>query len=268
VSSVPRISLVGIGTDRNSSFLRGPAKAPAAIRQALRSPSANTASESGADIFTDLGLAEGFDVKIAEDKADVAQIQAAIFGVLAAGAKPLSLGGDHSITFPIMQAFAARGIKPHILHFDAHPDLYDDFEGNFYSHASPFARIMESGLASSLTQIGIRTANRHQRDQAKKFGVTMIEMAQHESWRGALPAGGPLYVSVDLDALDPAFAPGVSHHEPGGLSVRQVLEILHVINGPVVGADLVEYNPDRDINGMTAMVAAKIVKELVEVLAR
>jgi arginase family enzyme len=72
----------------------------------------------------------------------------------------------------------------------------------------------------------------------------------------------PLYISIDLDALDPAFAPGVSHHEPGGLSTRELLSVLHRIEGPIVGADIVELNPSRDINGVTATLAAKLVKEL------
>ena len=79
---------------------------------------------------------------------------------------------------------------------------------------------------------------------------------------------GPLYVSIDMDALDPAFAPGVSHHEPGGLSVREILSVLHRIEAPIIGADVVEYNPTRDINGMTAVVAAKFVKELAGLAAR
>ena len=78
----------------------------------------------------------------------------------------------------------------------------------------------------------------------------------------------PLYISIDMDALDPAYAPGVSHHEPGGLSVRDVLSVLHRVPGPIVGADVVEYNPTRDINGMTAVVAAKFVKELAALAAR
>ena len=77
----------------------------------------------------------------------------------------------------------------------------------------------------------------------------------------------PLYVSIDMDALDPAFAPGVSHHEPGGLSVREILSVLHRIGTPIVGADVVEYNPTRDINGMTAVVASKFVKELAAISA-
>ena len=77
----------------------------------------------------------------------------------------------------------------------------------------------------------------------------------------------PLYISIDMDALDPAFAPGVSHHEPGGLSVRELLSVLHRIDTPIIGADVVEYNPARDINGMTAVVAAKLVKELAALAA-
>ena len=77
----------------------------------------------------------------------------------------------------------------------------------------------------------------------------------------------PLYISIDMDAFDPAFAPGVSHHEPGGLSVREMLSVLHRIQTPIVGADIVEYNPARDVNGMTAVVAAKLVKEIAALAA-
>jgi arginase family enzyme len=154
-----------------------------------------------------------------------------------------------------------------ILHFDAHPDLYDDFEGDPLSHASPFARIMERRLATRLVQVGIRTLNAHCRQQAERFGVEIVEMRNFAADQVPIPPA-PLYISIDLDALDPAFAPGVSHHEPGGLSVREILSVLHRIKGPIVGADVVEYNPIRDINGMTAVVAAKFVKELASIAAR
>jgi arginase family enzyme len=103
--------------------------------------------------------------------------------------------------------------------------------------------------------------NAHQRQQADRFSVEVIEMRDYSD---SLPLRlqGPVYVSLDLDALDPAFAPGVSHHEPGGLSVRDVLRLLARIEGTVVGADIVEYNPTRDHADMTAMVAAKFYKEL------
>jgi arginase family enzyme len=147
------------------------------------------------------------------------------------------------------------------VHFDAHPDLYDELLGNRLSHASPFARIMERGLASDLWQYGIRTLNPHQRTQVARFGVHCHEMRHHACW--PLPTQpGPLYVSIDLDALDPAFAPGVAHQEPGGLSVRQLLDLLFQLPGPVVGADVVEYLPQRDVGDVTAVVAAKLAREL------
>ena len=177
------------------------------------------------------------------------------------GKRAVSLGGDHSITFPIIKAVAKKYPKLTIFHFDAHPDLYDEFEGNRWSHACPFARIMESGLAKRLVQIGIRTINGHQREQAKRFGVEVIEM-RHLPAYARLKAAGPVYISFDMDVLDPAYAPGISHREPGGMSAREAIAHLHAVDGEIVGADVVEYNPVRDVSGMTAMVAAKILKEI------
>ena len=112
---------------------------------------------------------------------------------------------------------------------DAHADLYDNFDDNPYSHASPFARLMESGKINSLTQVGIRTFNTHQREQAEKFGVRVIEMKDFGfSFIKDLQA--PLYISLDMDVLDPAFAPGISHHEPGGMTTRDLLKIIQSIS--------------------------------------
>ena len=112
-----------------------------------------------------------------------------------------------------------------------------------------------------LVQVGVRTATSHQREQAKRFGVEMIEMRE---WRpGRMPRfEGPLYVTLDLDCLDPAFAPGVSHHEPGGFSVREVIGIMQGLDTAPVGADIVELNPRNDPSGVTAMVGAKLLKEI------
>jgi arginase family enzyme len=120
---------------------------------------------------------------------------------------------------------------------------------------------MEAGLARRLVQVGIRTATGHQREQAKKFGVEMMEMRGLPAYE-KLKAAGPVYISFDMDVLDPAFAPGLSHREPGGMSVREAIAHLHAIEGQIVGGDLVEYNPVRDVDGLTATVAAKIVKEI------
>jgi arginase family enzyme len=126
---------------------------------------------------------------------------------------------------------------------------------------------MESGLATRLVQVGIRQINRHCREQAERFGVEVVEMRHFSPDAVPIP-NAPLYVSIDLDALDPAFAPGVSHHEPGGLSVRDIINVLHRVEGPIVGGDIVEYNPHRDVNGVTAVVAAKLLKELAALAAK
>ncbi len=257
-----KIGLMGFCSDSQSSFMRGPAAAPNEIRAALNSGSANKCSELGVDLsqgewFVDLG-----DEEIGDSVADYLSIENKVQACLERGFRPLLLGGDHAVTYPIIRAIAKDRGPINILHFDAHPDLYDSFEGNPYSHACPFARIMEAGLCSRLVQVGIRTLNEHQRNQAARFDVEIVEMKDFERTGYEPRFDGPLYVSIDLDALDPAFAPGVSHHEPGGLSVRDIITVLHKLEVPIIGADVVELNPVRDINGMTAMVAAKLVKEL------
>jgi arginase len=256
-NALARLGLIGFCSDDNSSFLRGAAEAPPLIREALYSDASNLWTESGIDLGVDGIFFDAGDVTPASPK----DIEDSVSALLAQGLRPLSLGGDHSITYPIMRAIAPAYPAPGILHFDAHPDLYDDFRGNPHSHASPFARIMEEKLAQRLVQVGIRTMNGHQREQAERFGVEVIEMKDLNSHL-QLTFNTPVYVSVDMDAFDPAFAPGVSHREPGGLSTRQVIEIIQSVNAPVIGADIVEFNPKMDPTGMTAVVCAKILKEL------
>jgi arginase len=262
-SKRPKLGLIGFCSDINSSFLRGAAAAPPLIREALYSDAANLWSETGIDlggedVFFDPGDLYPTSAKDIEDS---------VIGLLTQGLRPLCLGGDHSITYPIVRAMARSHPALSILHFDAHPDLYDDFRGNPESHASPFARIMEEELVQRLVQVGIRTMNGHQRDQATRFGVDVIEMKNLKD-SFALAFDTPVYVSIDIDAIDPAFAPGVSHREPGGLSTRQVINIIQEIDAPVIGADIVEFNPRMDPTGMTAVVCAKILKELAASMLR
>ena len=275
-------TLLGIPFDGESSYLRGAGNAPPKIRAAMACDASNSWTELGVDLdaagaFDDAGDLEivetrtvaGENPHFSQNQGEMghptekifAAIEDRVGSLIDAGRRPVSLGGDHSITFPIVKAVAKRHAGLTIFHFDAHPDLYDEFEGNRLSHACPFARIMEAGLAKRLVQVGIRTATRHQREQAARFGVEMIEMRSLPAY-GKLKADEPVYVSFDMDVLDPAFAPGVSHREPGGMSVREAIAHLHAIHGEIVGADLVEYNPVQDVAGMTATVAAKILKEI------
>jgi len=256
-----RPTLIGLPYDASSSFLRGAAAAPNVIREAIASPSSNAWTEDGHEIILGETYIDAGDVEMSPLGEARSLIEAAVAAIVDRGDVPLSLGGDHSVTYPVMRAIARRHPGVTLLQIDAHPDLYEDFEGDRYSHACPFARILEEKLASRLVQVGIRTATKHQREQMQRYGVETIDM---RAWaNGQRPElSGPLYVTIDLDGLDPAFAPGVSHREPGGLSTREVVSIIQSLPGPIVGADVVELNPSQDVNGVTAMVAAKLVKEL------
>jgi arginase len=254
-----RPTLLGVPFDAESSFARGAALAPAAVRAACASPSTNRWSESGVDL--EPILEDAGDVDCLGDHAAVRdRISARVAALVGEGRRPIAIGGDHSVSFPLVRGIAPA-IAATLIHVDAHPDLYPDFEGNRHSHACPFARIMEAGLVRRLVQVGIRTMSGVQRTNAERHGVEVIDMP---AWaRGARPeVQGPVYLSIDLDGLDPAFAPGVSHPEPGGLSTRDVITLIQSIRGPLIAADVVELNPTFDVRDLTARVAAKLVKEI------
>lgn len=257
-----RPALLGVPFDAASSYRRGAALAPPRIREALHSPAGNAWAERGIPVVTRDGFEDLGDLDLPESEGAAAQIEAAIAAL--DGRPFVALGGDHSVTYSIVRGLRVDRAELTILHLDAHPDLYDTFEESRVSHACPFARIMEAKLASRLVQVGIRTLNGHQRDQARRFGVEQIDM---RAWQqGVRPSvSGPLYLSIDIDAIDPAFAPGVSHREPGGLSVRDVLGILETLDADVVGADIVEFNPLQDVSDLTAGVAAKLLKEVLAI---
>ncbi|MGI9600852.1 MAG: agmatinase [Acidimicrobiales bacterium] len=256
------VALVGIPIDANSSHRFGAEAGPAAIRGALHSGSGNQFTEHGVDALAALDDLGDLAVENAlGSAADADLITSRIGETVAAGQQVISLGGDHSITYPILRGFAAHHPELTVVHIDAHPDLYDDLDGNPLSHASPFARALESGCMARLIQLGIRTATPHQLEQGRRFGVEMVAARELDRF-DAGTINGPLYLTIDLDGLDPSVAPGVSHHEPGGLGVQEVLDIIDSLPAPIVGADVVELNPQRDVVDMTAMVGAKLVKEI------
>jgi len=260
-STQARVAIIGLPFDANSSFLRGAAEAPPLIREALYSDAGHMWTESGIDLRAGSVLMDAGDLEADAGDDMNSRIELAIANLVEREFLPISLGGDHAVTVPIMRALAQRYPSLSILHFDAHSDIYDVFEGNRYSHACPFARIMEEKLAQRLVQVGIRTLNGHQREQVRRFGVEVIEM---KDWRDdfVFEFASPVYISFDIDGLDPAFAPGVSHREPGGLSTRQALNVIQRIKGKVIGADIVEYNPRQDPRNITGVVCAKLLKEI------
>lgn len=257
----PKLAIIGIRYDENSSFTKGAADAPPQIRAALRSDAWNLTSENGTDLSGDSIFFDAGDIEPVAGSDMLTLIENSIYTLIGDGLTPISLGGDHSITHPIVRAFARKYNNLSILHFDAHPDIYDSYQGNRNSHASPFARIMEQKLVKRLVQVGIRTFTAHQREQVTKFGVETIEM-RNVTADLQLEFDSPVYISFDVDALDPAFAPGVSHREPGGLSTRQAIELIQRLKGKVVGADIVEFNPRMDPLHVTGTVCAKLFKEI------
>jgi agmatinase len=257
--------LLGVPYDGASSYQRGAALGPAAIRAGLRNPSSNSWTEDAIDVAA-LGIVEDrgdLDFGDIEDGGRVrSEIETGVRALLDAGGRPVILGGDHSISYPVLRALGPRHPGLSVLHFDAHSDLYDEFEGDRYSHACPFARVMEEGLVARLVQIGIRTLTRSQIEQIARFGVEVHPM---RGWSGPIHPSfeGPVYVSLDLDALDPAYIAGIAHPEPGGLSVRDIIAMIQRLSGVLVGADVVELNPLNDPSPRSGLVAAKLVKELV-----
>jgi agmatinase len=264
--SAARAAVLGLPTYQNSSFLKAPLDAPARIVAAMRREESNGWTETGIDLSRPGTLAYLGDLAL-ETPDDFERIRAASAALFGGERRAVFLGGDHSVTFPILAGLHERMGPVDVVHIDAHPDLYDDYEGNPLSHASPFARALERGFIRTLHQYGIRTINAHQRAQVERFGVRCHEMRDRATWP-PLETKGPVYVTVDLDGLDPSCAPGVAHWEPGGLTVREALDVIHSINAPVVGGDVVEYNGARDPQGLTAVVAARMAMEILGLALR
>jgi len=261
------VILLGIPFDEYSSHRRGAAGAPPRIRAALRDEASNMYAEDGLDLGAGGAWRDEGDLDFGAATDPVAYIRTEVRRRLSATTRLCLLGGDHSITYPVVRAYAEHHPPLNILHLDAHPDLYDEFQGNPYSHACPFARILDEGLAARVVQVGVRSAPAELRARARRLGV---ETVGYTDWT-AVPRvefSGPVYLSLDMDVLDPAFAPGVSHREPGGLSTRDVIRIIQGFAGRLVGADLVEFNPRCDLDGLTAAVAGKLLKEILARLLR
>lgn len=260
------VSIVGVPFDANSSYLRGAAQAPSLIREALFSEASNLYTEMGVDLGDSGNLFDTGDLQLGRTpREDFQEIESAANSFFESDSPIIFLGGDHSITFPLLKACHKKYPEISILHFDAHPDLYPEYDGNRYSHACPFARIMENQLARGLVQVGIRSMNQVQREQVERYRVKVFPMKYGIPGVGGRPSfklEGPVYLSFDIDVFDPAFAPGISHWEPGGMSVREAITCLHSVEADIVAADIVEFNPARDSSGRTAMVCAKILKEI------
>jgi guanidinobutyrase len=231
--------------------------------------------------FDGLQVADLGDVAINTYSIDksLAIIEDAYARICAAGCRPLTLGGDHTIVLPILRALAKQHGRLGVVHVDAHADVNDTMFGEKIAHGTPFRRLVEEDLVDGarVVQIGLRgtgyAADDFDWPRAQGFRVVPAEECWHRSLQPLMAdvrtrfGGGPVYVSFDIDGLDPAFAPGTGTPEIGGLTSAQGLEILRGCRGlDVVGGDLVEVSPPYDPSGNTALVAANLLFEMLCVL--
>ncbi|SAK91564.1 agmatinase [Caballeronia hypogeia] len=206
-------------------------------------------------------------------------IEAAYDEIVANGCRPITLGGDHTIAWPILRALHRKYGKVAVVHVDAHADVNDTMFGEKIAHGTPFRRAVEDGLlqCDKVTQIGLRGTGYHADDfdwcRAQGFTVVQAEACWNRSLAPLMEevrarvGDAPVYLSFDIDGLDPAFAPGTGTPEVGGLTVQQGLEIVRGMKGlNVVGADLVEVSPPYDQAGTTALVGANLAFEMLCVM--
>ena len=209
----------------------------------------------------------------------IARIEAGCAAIIAEGCRPISLGGDHTISLPLLRAMHKRHGKVGLIHVDAHSDVNDTMFGEKIAHGTPFRRAVEEGLldCQRVAQIGLRgtgyTAEDFDWSRQQGFRVVPAEECWHHSLVPlmreitARMGAGPVYLSFDIDGIDPAYAPGTGTPEIGGLTVPQALEIIRSLRGlDLVGADLVEVSPPYDPQGTTALLAANLAFEMLCVM--
>jgi len=274
--------VIGLPWDATSSYRRGAAGGPDAIRRATSGRLYNQFTEQGLDLAAYWRVCDHGDVK---ETRDISRLKKSLASAISlhdhSDHSTLFLGGDHFISYPCFSLMAQKWkSRLSLLYFDAHPDLYESYEGSRYSHATTVSRILEDKNLSSgaVCYVGTRASTSEQNERIRTLGLNAYT-TQDVYRRGcdaiassirSMLLDQPVYLSVDLDCLDPAFAPGVGNPQPGGLSTRQIFEILHGIEGlEIVAADIVEYSPRFESKARTtAFTSAILIKELMGTMAR
>lgn len=197
----------------------------------------------------------------------ISQINDYVTKLLAKDKFPLGLGGEHLVSWPIIQAVHQKHPNVKVIHIDAHADLREEYEGEVLSHSTPIRKVCQLIGAENVYSFGIRSGMREEFDYAKTSGMYMARYEVAKPLAEVLPtlAGEKVYVTIDIDVLDPAYAPGTGTAEAGGISSTELLEAIHLIarsHVEVVGADLVEVAPAYDTSDQTAIAASKCVREI------
>ncbi len=258
--------LLGVPYDAGSSYRPGARLGPRQIRELATSLGPTT--ERGTDL-SKLAARDAGDLAL-ETRIERAEatIEAAVGEIVRGGSVPILLGGDHGITVPAFRAVHAHHPDARFLVLDAHPDLYPDYLGDPFAHGCVSHRIAElPGMHGRITQVGIRATNPIQQTAAAAAGVRTVGAWELESFDPGAEKG-PVYLSIDIDVLDPAHAPGCGNPVPGGLPTRALINLINGLRGVEIAAvDVVEVNPLIDPTGITALAAVRVVTEILGVMA-
>ncbi len=257
-------TFIGFPYDEKSSFRRGCALAPAKIRAQFFRRVISELTPYQIRLRDTARIQDAGDVvPIGTDVQTLGRLEKKVVEVVAHRSFPLVAGGDHSTTLPVVRGLSRFYSEINILVFDAHPDLYDEFRGDLLSHACVNARLLELDIVKKMTIVGVREFAEEERQVWLKNPDVNVIFAEPVR-RRAIPLRfeGPTYISIDLDVLDPVYAPGVSDWSHQGLAPSRILEMLTLLEAPVVGMDVVEVNPKTDEHDITALVAAKFLNHV------
>jgi agmatinase len=261
-----QIVFFGIPFEGTVNLRKGADSGPLDLR--LASDSIETYSPALGTDLEDLAMADLGDCELpgASPRAQLEAAREEIRGFWRPGLRPVMLGGDHTATLPVIEVLAAAVPDLRILHLDAHPDTREEFLGERFCYASAMARVMEVVPPERVFQVGMRTGSREEfeRKHPNFFPVTAI--APGDAVRSILPElrRHPLYVTIDIDVLDPSEAPGTGSPEPGGLRVPELVELIRLLQGcEVVGTDLVEVAHAHDPTGRTGIAGSWVLREAI-----
>ncbi len=261
-----QIVFFGVPFEGTVNLRKGADRGPLDLR--LASDSIETYSPALGRDLEDLAMADLGDCEL-PDAPPRAQLEAAreeIRRFWRPGLRPVMLGGDHTATLPVIEVLAAAVPGLRILHIDAHPDTREEFLGERFCYASAMARVMEVVPPERVFQVGMRTGSREEFERRLPNFFPVTAIAPADAVRKILPElrRHPLYVTIDIDVLDPSEAPGTGSPEPGGLRVPEVVELIRLLQGcEVVGTDLVEVAHAHDPSGRTGIAGSWILREAI-----
>ena len=258
-----RTVLLGCPFDGTASFRPGARFGPEALRNAswgIETYSSYQDTDLERLAVHDMGDLE---LPLGEKRIALRSIRNGIRRILARGKFPILLGGEHLISLPAVEEVLTRYPGLHVVHFDAHTDLREDYLGETLSHSTVMRKLLGPLGEGRLSQIGIRSGTEAEFSLAKR--IKSIVPPGHAAVKALAKRlrNRPVYVSLDLDVIDPGFLPGVGTPEPGGLSFRELLDLLIELRGlSIVGFDLVELTPDYDPTGVSAVTASVLLREM------